>query len=240
MQRTTRSNRGTALRRLGLAAAALLLGGASTGCASQEALRQALDERDMTIRTLRDERAGLKEQLNLVSLDRDQLDSQLAAARSQLAARATPVVRVEEAAATRMFPDLEEQGIEVSRRGDSLVLSIPAEVSFPSGKAELSKQGKGALTAVARRLQRDFPDGSRFHVEGHTDSDPIRRSPFRSNRELSLARALAVHEYLVAEQGLDDARFVVVGHGPFSPRDPGTSSKAKARNRRVEIVVRGE
>ena len=192
----------------------------------------------MQIRQLRDERAGLKEQLNLVSLDRDQLDSQLAAARSQMAARVAQPIQVDEAAATRMFPDLEEQGIEVSRRGDSIVLSIPASVSFGSGKASLSKQGRTALQAVARRLKRDFPDESRFFVEGHTDADPIKRSPFSSNRELSLARALAVHEFLVSEEGIADSRFVVVGHGQYSPRTSAKTADAKAKNRRVEIVVR--
>tara|TARA_R110002072_G_scaffold36261_25_gene106857 strand:- start:2634 stop:3347 length:714 start_codon:yes stop_codon:yes gene_type:complete len=235
MQRNTTQTRS---RRAGLGLAALALAGLSTGCASQDALRQALTERDMQIRQLRDERAGLKEQLNLVSLDRDQLDSQLAAARSQMAARVAQPIQVDEAAATRMFPDLEEQGIEVSRRGDSIVLSIPASVSFGSGKASLSKQGRTALQAVARRLKRDFPDESRFFVEGHTDADPIKRSPFSSNRELSLARALAVHEFLVSEEGIADSRFVVVGHGQYSPRTSAKTADAKAKNRRVEIVVR--
>ena len=235
MQRNTTQRRS---RGAGLGLAALALAGLSTGCASQDALRQALTERDMQIRQLRDERAGLKEQLNLVSLDRDQLDSQLAAARSQMAARVAPPIQVDEAAATRMFPDLEEQGIEVSRRGDSIVLSIPASVSFGSGKASLSKQGRTALQAVARRLKRDFPDESRFFVEGHTDADPIKRSPFSSNRELSLARALAVHEFLVSEEGIADSRFVVVGHGQYSPRTSAKTADAKAKNRRVEIVVR--
>jgi chemotaxis protein MotB len=220
--------------------AVLALVGLSTGCASQDALRMALDERDATIRTLRNERAGLKEQLNFVSMERDGLQGEVADLRHQLSQRqAPPPVQVDEAAAERMFPDLEEKGIEVTRRGDNVVLNIPASVTFASGKASLSNQGQDALAAVARRLKRDFPAESRFHVEGHTDSDPIRKSAFRSNRDLSLARALAVYEFLVSEQGIPDQRFVVEGHGPFSPRvAPERTGDDKAKNRRVEIVVR--
>ena len=90
---------------------------------------------------------------------------------------------------------------------------------------------------MAARLKSDFQDGARFFIEGHTDSDPIKRSSFASNRELSIARAMAVLEFLVTEGKVPDRRFVVVGHGQYDPIAPNDNS-SKAKNRRVEIVVK--
>jgi chemotaxis protein MotB len=133
---------------------------------------------------------------------------------------------------------LAEHGIEVEQRGKSIVYLVPSAVTFGPGKAQLTKAGMGALTALATRVAQDTPGAAVISVEGHTDSDPIRRSGFSSNRELSLARALAVHGFLVAEGGLPDERFVVMGYGPHRPLEANSSASGKARNRRVEIVVR--
>jgi chemotaxis protein MotB len=116
------------------------------------------------------------------------------------------------------------------------VITIPSSISFPSGKAELSAQGQNALRQVAAVLKQSHPTGL-YSIEGHTDTDPIRKSGFESNRDLSLERAMAVLTYLVEDCRIPDEQCVVVGHGQYRPIDPGTSSAAKAKNRRVEIVV---
>ena len=74
-------------------------------------------------------------------------------------------------------------------------------------------------------------------VGGHTDSDPIVKSKFASNRDLSLARAMAVLRYLVDDAGIKDGQCAVVGFGEYRPLTANDSSASKARNRRVEITV---
>lgn len=203
----------------------------ASGCTSPEAFRQALDERDQEIQALREERAELKRERQALLASVDSLGSELRDANSRLVQRPEPV----EAAA---HPGLTSLGVDYSYRGGLAVITIPSAISFPSGLADLSKEGKKALRAVAGVLKAEHGTGV-YYIEGHTDSDPIVKSKFETNRALSLARATAVHGFLVEECDIPDEQCVVVGHGQYRPRDPGTSSAAKAKNRRVEIVVHG-
>jgi chemotaxis protein MotB len=114
--------------------------------------------------------------------------------------------------------------------------SIPSEITFPSGKAQLSEQGKNALTVVSRTLIDQYP-AAEYWIEGHTDSDPIRKSSFPTNRDLSLARSMAVLHYLVNDTGIPDGQCVVAGWGEYRPVAANDSNTNKSRNRRVEIVV---
>jgi chemotaxis protein MotB len=92
------------------------------------------------------------------------------------------------------------------------------------------------LDKISQRLKKDFPD-ARFYIEGHTDADPISKSTFGSNRELSIARGMAVLTYLVESCHIPDDQFVVVGHGQYLPLETNSTAEGKAKNRRVEIVV---
>ena len=75
-----------------------------------------------------------------------------------------------------------------------------------------------------------------LRVDGHTDSDPIHTEQFKSNWELSAARAIAVVKQLVAK-GVPPQRLVAAGFGEFQPIDDGDSEEAKARNRRIELKL---
>lgn len=212
---------------------ALLASPALTGCASQQALRQSLNDRDAEIRDLLEEQTRLDNELRRVRNDRDNLQVALEDATSQLRAKPAPV---EAASPLQEFPDLDREGITYGRRGDHIVFSVPSAVTFGAGKASLTDQGRKALKVLAARLK-DFSDPAQFYVEGHTDSDPIKKSGFKSNRHLSLERALAVHAFLVTDGQIDDSRFVVVGHGQYDPVASNDSDGNKAKNRRVEVVV---
>lgn len=217
--------------RITLSALLLLLGSA---CASPEAYQRALDDREAEIAALREERADLKRQRQQLAAQVSDLEAQLGATRAQLQARPEPIPA--SAPAMQSSPELERLGIGYEQRGGEAVITIPAGITFPSGSAALSKEGRAALREVATVLLRDHPDGT-YRIEGHTDSDPVRKSGFANNRELSIARAMAVLTFLVEECGIPDDRCVVSGFGPHRPLDPGTSAAAKAKNRRVEIVV---
>lgn len=121
----------------------------------------------------------------------------------------------------------------VSYRRGRISIGVEDSVTFDSGSTKLKDSSHKVLRNVASVLKSRFA-GRRFYIEGHTDSDPIVKTKdrFRSNRHLSSERADSVAAYLI-EQGVPEANIVVVGYGQFDPRDP----KAKAKNRRVEIVV---
>lgn len=210
-------------------ACALALAPLTAGCATGQ-YQAALDETQAENKALRSESANLKGEMRDLREANAALESALADANARL--MATPDT-------SSFAPDseLEGLGIGVGTRDGNVVYTVPSEITFASGKAELSSGGKKALAAVAQRLNKDYA-GYEYWVEGHTDSDPIKKSKFASNRELSLERAMAVLTYFVDDAGVKDGQCVVAGWGEYRPVANGSSSTDKARNRRVEIIVR--
>lgn len=120
---------------------------------------------------------------------------------------------------------------KVDRRTGHTTVYLPSKLLFAPGQATLQPDAKKSLDQVVAALKRQFV-GKKVRVEGYTDSDPIRVSKWSSNEELSLARADAVKQYLIAH-GISAGRLTTKGFGPAKPRDPND----KAKNRRVEVVV---
>jgi chemotaxis protein MotB len=203
-------------------------------CVSNQSHQRALDEKDNTIRELRDERARLKSQIQGLASSRDDALGQLADATAAPAAAEKEIAAPPEK--REAFPELDSVGVSYGMRDGNMVLSIPSSITFASGKAELSEEGRKALKKVASTLKREYGD-AHFSVEGHTDADPIKKSGFASNRDLSVARAMAVLHYLVEDCGIGDDRCIVAGHGQYDPVASNAKDADKAKNRRVDIVV---
>ena len=207
-------------RTYGIAAIGFLL--LTSGCVSQQTLKDYQDE----VRALREERTQLKKENRQLRMQNESYEVALAEANAKL----TDVPESPE------YDELDALGIDYRTQGGNFVISIPASITFASGKATLTKQGQEALNVVAQTLRNDYGDGI-YWIEGHTDSDPIRKSKWESNRDLSVARAMGVLHYLVENAGILDDQCVVAGHGQYSPPAANDDDAGKARNRRVEIVV---
>ncbi len=120
-------------------------------------------------------------------------------------------------------------------RHGRMVVKLPASVLFPSGSAELSKDGFGAVAAVAHIL-RQFPD-RQFEVAGHTDAIAVSpTSPFKTNLELSAARAVTVAQAL-EKGGMNAAHLSAAGYAEFQPVASNRSEAGRQENRRIEIVL---
>ncbi|MCB1803366.1 MAG: OmpA family protein, partial [Gammaproteobacteria bacterium] len=121
-------------------------------------------------------------------------------------------------------------------------LIIETDAVYVFGTGEIGAEGQDRLAAVAdtlRHLVAQLPPAYpwRLRIEGHSDSRPLRSSHrFASNWELSSARAVNMLKYLVA-QGLPEDRLSAVGMAATDLRDPGDSSAAHRRNRRIEISL---
>lgn len=200
------------------------------GCATTQ-YQAALDEREAENRALREERTRLKNELRDKDFQMGSLETALAEANARLLE--TPSMDE----GMRTDPELDALGIGQGMRGGNMVFTVPTEITFKSGQATLSAGGKKALDAVARRLMSDYPDHE-YWIEGHTDSDPIVKSKFGTNRNLSVQRALAVLHHLVENSGLTDQQCVVAGWGEYRPVANNDTNANKALNRRVEIIVR--
>lgn len=112
------------------------------------------------------------------------------------------------------------------------VITLSGSVVFASGASQLLPAARNKMAEVATAL-RQGNSGSQVMVEGHTDSVGSERK----NEELSLARASAVRDGLIA-QGVKAERISVAGYGASRPIADNASQEGRANNRRVEIVVR--
>jgi len=123
--------------------------------------------------------------------------------------------------------------------GDRFVFQ--SEVFFDSGRAILKPAGRAELDKLASaliELEKQIPSEINWvlRVDGHTDVRPISRAGFRSNWDLSAARAISVVQYLISK-GVDPKRLVAAGFGEFQPIDPAKTEEAYSRNRRIELKL---
>lgn len=114
-----------------------------------------------------------------------------------------------------------------------IVVRINDELLFDPGKAELKSGGIWALRQVASTLK--LVHDRDFLVAGHTDNTSVRGSPYRSNWDLSAARAVSVVRFFQSE-GVDPRRLSAAGYSEFGPiGDNATADRAK--NRRIDVVI---
>jgi chemotaxis protein MotB len=124
--------------------------------------------------------------------------------------------------------------------GDRFVFQ--SEVFFDTGQAQLLPEGRAELDKLASALtdlDKQIPSEIAWvlRVDGHTDVRPITNSPvFKSNWELSSARAISVVQYLIS-LGVPAQRLVAAGFAEFQPLDTGNTEDAYKRNRRIELKL---
>lgn len=126
----------------------------------------------------------------------------------------------------------EKVAVEVTHRG--VVVSLKEAGFFDSGSARLKYDSIQTLRGIAETLGHY---SNRFRVEGHTDSIPIRSTEFRSNWELSTARATHVIHFLVESAAFQPESLSAVGYGEYQPVTANDTPEQRARNRRVDIVL---
>ena len=120
-------------------------------------------------------------------------------------------------------------------RAGTITVTLPNTILFDPGKAALKRGISTELDHIQSVLQSKY-SGRQIDVVGHTDSDPIKKSKWKDNWELSAQRALSVVRYLL-ERGIPKDNIRAVGRGESQPIASNATASGKARNRRVEIVV---
>ncbi len=136
----------------------------------------------------------------------------------------------------RLRQEIDDRQVKVEMMDRGLVITFVAEVLFDSGKAKLRPDALEKLAKVARVLNTTVEDLN-VGVEGHTDNVPIKYSKWKSNWELSTARALSVLHYLVEDLGVSPRRVSATGYGEFHPVASNDTPEGRQKNRRVEIVI---
>ncbi|MFH0913472.1 MAG: OmpA family protein [Candidatus Omnitrophota bacterium] len=125
-------------------------------------------------------------------------------------------------------------GLRMMKKG--LVISVLGDVLFDSGKAKIRSGAYNILDKIASVLN-DKVVNLNVGIEGHTDNQPIRYSGWKSNWELSTARALSVLHYLIDEKQVAPERLSAIGNSEYSPVSSNDTKDDRQLNRRVEIII---
>ena len=122
-------------------------------------------------------------------------------------------------------------GFTAEMRAGEIVVNLPSDVLFDSGRDSLKSSAKSSLSEVASELNSRYP-GKSIQLIGFTDTDPIKKSKARyeTNHHLGFERAFSVGEFLQSK-GVSTDRISYATHGPNKPMG------SKAQSRRVELVV---
>jgi len=133
-----------------------------------------------------------------------------------------------------MGQELQNREVVLQVTPEGFVISLKELGFFDSGHAELLPGAAEKIERIARVLARP---GLEIRVEGHSDNQPIHNSQFRSNWELSTARAMAVLRLLVDQAGFDPKKLSASGYGEYRPVADNTTAEGRRMNRRVDLVV---
>jgi chemotaxis protein MotB len=247
---------------VGILLAGTLLG---AGCVSSGTYDEKVAELDKALKekkSLSEENATLKGQVEhlekQILLQKQAIDQfkawgkgkedqagQLQAGLDQLQKRLEDLERQKKSAEARaaMFRQLVDKlramvdagKIKVTVRNGRMLLALPNDILFDSGKTELKPDGKQAISDVAKVLA-TMPLDRHFLVAGHTDNIPIKSRKFASNWELSTARAVEVVKLLV-DSGMKPSQIGAAGYAEFDPAESNATPEGQKQNRRIEIVV---
>lgn len=216
---------------------------------AQSAAREAALQKDLD--AARERVASLEAELRAMGIDLKQLEtekSRIAAtlqerekALAEYKARAQRLeaIRARYELLRKKLDELTKFGLAVNIRKNRMVISLPGDVLFDTGKDTLRKEGEDILKKVAAVIRHDRSLLDRdYQVAGHTDSQPLSRPPFMDNWGLSLMRARSVLLYLIGKNGnLPRQRWSAAGYAETDPVANNATRDGQQKNRRCELVV---
>jgi chemotaxis protein MotB len=156
-----------------------------------------------------------------------------------------PIIRTETEQVAELLPsmqyltkelaaDIDAGKIDIRLEPRGLVVSLRQATFFPSGEDSIDRSTFTSISRIAETV-RNLPNAVR--LEGHTDSIPIHTARFRSNWELSAARAIAMMDLLTAQFSIPRERMAIAGYADTAAVQPNDTEEGRARNRRVDVVI---
>ncbi len=189
----------------------------------------------------------------------DSVNSDLAQMRTALAdyqarARTLEAIKARMLALRKKLEALTALGLKVNIRHNRMIISLPGDILFDSGKTDLKPEGKKVLLEVAKVIRTDPQLLERdFQVAGHTDNKPLSGPPYYDNWGLSLFRAREVLKFLISPTdikpsgvgpgrvepggGLPPSHWSASGYADTYPFVPNDNAQDMQKNRRVELIV---
>jgi len=154
----------------------------------------------------------------------------------ELSAQLEELTRTQQLLENRVSQEIKDKQVSLKMMDKGLVITVVGDLLFDSGKAKIRPEAHGVLNKVGKVLKENVPNNL-IGIEGHTDNIPIKFSGWKTNWELSTARALSVLHYLVENENISPERLSAIGYGEFHPVSDNDSKQGRQLNRRVEIVI---
>ncbi len=208
----------------------------------QEKAQHAKDVavRDARLSILSQKLTSLGQNVSRLETERGNLGGELEQAQKRMEELRKAQAQAEERAAqfrklVSQFKALTDAGkLQVEIRENRMIVRLGDKILFDPGKTDLKPEGKDALKQVTAVLK-TLPNRN-FQVAGHTDNVPIKSKRFRSNWDLSTARAVEVTNFMIAA-GMEPKRLSAAGYADQSPVAPNDTPENMAKNRRIEITL---
>ncbi len=196
----------------------------------QEIVRDVMDKAESE-----KEKKELEEKLEAMQQQEEKLQEQLEVVQKQIQQMfQSEIDKTTESLKEALEQEIEEEMIDVESNAMSVVIRIREKGSFGSGRANIQPAFRKVLARIRDELAKT--DGT-IVVAGHTDNLPIATARFRSNWELSSARAVSVVHELLKGNKIDKKRFAIEGFADAKPLDSNKTAAGRAKNRRVEIII---
>jgi len=142
---------------------------------------------------------------------------------------------VENEVAKIIAEEAADKGVDVERDGNEVKIRFPSEIAFDSGSANIGQAFADLLDKLTDVIKKSK---GQVLVGGHTDNIPLGSGgPYRSNWELSAARATSVVHHFLNYSDIEPRKMAVQGFGDSRPLAPNDTPESRARNRRVEITL---
>jgi chemotaxis protein MotB len=202
--------------------------------------KKDVDARDARLLLLSNKLTSMGQDVSRLETERGNLGGELEQAQKRMEELKKAQAQAEERAAqfrklVTQFKALTDAGkLQVEIRENRMIVRLGDKILFDPGKTDLKPEGKDALTQVTAVLK-TLPNRN-FQVAGHTDNVPIKSKRFRSNWDLSTARAVEVTNYMIGA-GMEPKRLSAAGYADQSPVVPNDSPDNMAKNRRIEITL---
>jgi chemotaxis protein MotB len=230
-----------------LLASAVLLGCGHSEDEWQQLLQnhaRAMSDKDKELAAARQRVADLEAELQKMGLETGKLHASLSERDKALAeykarARQLEILKARFELLRRKLDALTRLGLAIQIRRNRMVISLPGDVLFDSGRDTLRKDGEDILKKVATVINQDKSLRERdYQVAGHTDNKPLAGGPFRDNWGLSLMRARSVLLFLVGKEGkLPKRHWSAAGFAETDPIASNDSREGQQKNRRCDLIV---
>jgi chemotaxis protein MotB len=191
------------------------------------------------LQEIRQKTADQEKEFLEVSDESRQEDIDLDAAKAAIQAKLEQEVEEQADELKEMLDEQISEGLlDVEREKTKIIIRIQEKGSFSSGRATLNP---GFFEVISKITGVIAETPGKIIVAGHTDDVPISTVRFRSNWELSSARAVTVVHAMLSNAALDEDRFLIQGFADSKPLVPNDTKENRALNRRVELIIqRGE